>query len=379
MEIRTDPMDAALDAVRLAQFDMLDIARRAQGHALGVLGLSATESPYDVTASGPYWRLRDYGNHGATAQLLIIAAPIKRPYIWDLTPSVSAIRYCLQTGLHVCLLEWLPAGHRNGNTGLDEYADAISRCVGKISKEAGGAKPWLIGHSLGGTLAAIYSAFAPGSVGALALLGAPLCFDSDAGRFRNALVSLVPTNLTNAHPLPGSLLSHASMLASPDTFIWSRFVDAIRSLNDRQALDIHARIERWALDEAPLPGKSVHEIIEWLYRENRFRHGTLTIKGTRVGPSTLTVPTLAVVNTADEVAPLSSIAPFAAAMTDRHFQIIEYSGEVGICLQHLGILVGRDARARIWPQIIAWFNDCNSTSYARSDEVGAPDFTASLS
>jgi len=29
-------------------------------------------------------------------------------------------------------------------------------------------------------------------------------------------------------------------------------------------------VERWALDEVPLPGKLVHQIVEWLYRENRF-------------------------------------------------------------------------------------------------------------
>jgi polyhydroxyalkanoate synthase len=360
MESRTSPVDAALYAMYRAQFGMLDIARRTQGHALGALGLNPTECPYDVTASGPYWRLRDYGR-GATAQLLIVAAPIKRPYIWDLTPSVSAISYCLQAGHRVCLIEWLPASDRNGSNGLDEYADAISRCVARISEEAGGAKPLLIGHSLGGTLAAIYSALAPGSVGALALLGAPLCFDSNAGRFRDALVSLVPPTLSEANLFPGSLLSQASALASPDTFIWSRFVDAVCSLNDRQALDIHARIERWALDEVPLPGRLVHEIIEWLYRENRFCKGALTIKGTLVGPSTLTVPTLAVVNAADEMAPVPSVAPFADAMSDRHLQIIEYPGEVGVCLQHLGILVGRDARIRIWPRIVAWFNECSST------------------
>jgi hypothetical protein len=37
------------------------------------------------------------------------------------------------------------------------------------------------------------------------------------------------------------------------------------------------RIERWALDEVALPGKLVHQIIEWLCRENRYFRGTLRI------------------------------------------------------------------------------------------------------
>jgi hypothetical protein len=34
--------------------------------------------------------------------------------------------------------------------------------------------------------------------------------------------------------------------------------------------------------------------------------------------------------------------------------VIAVAGERGVCLQHLGILVGRDAQAHIWPQILSW-------------------------
>jgi polyhydroxyalkanoate synthase len=35
-------------------------------------------------------------------------------------------------------------------------------------------------------------------------------------------------------------------------------------------------------------------------------------------------------------------------------RIVEYPGEIGVCLQHLGILIGRKARAQVWPEIISW-------------------------
>jgi len=182
----------------------------------------------------------------------------------------------------VHLLEWMPASHSTGNIGLDECARAISDCVVKVSAEGSGSKRFLIGHSLGGTLAAIYGALAPATIRGLVLLGAPLCFQPEQSRFRDALVSLVPSTLSDADPFPGSLLSHMSALASPHTFIWSRLMDAALSLTDHHALEIHARIERWALDEVPLPGKLVYQIIEWLYRENRLCRGTLQIGDTLV-------------------------------------------------------------------------------------------------
>jgi poly[(R)-3-hydroxyalkanoate] polymerase subunit PhaC len=239
--------------------------------------------------------------------------------------------------LHVYLLEWLPASQTTGKNGLTEYAKAISECVARISSQGRGLKPFLIGHSLGGTLAAIFGALASETIRGLVLLGAPLCFRPSTSRFRDALISLVPSGLTDAGPFPGSLLSHMSALASPDTFIWSRLADAALSVTDKHALEIHARVERWALDEVPLPGKLVHEIIEWLYRQDRFCRGDLTIGEAHIGPFTLSAPTLAVANTADEVAPLGSVKPFLDATPKGDARIIEYSGEVGVCLQHLGI------------------------------------------
>jgi polyhydroxyalkanoate synthase subunit PhaC len=350
----------ALNALHRAQFDASDIIRRAQGDVVGAFGLDPQESPHQIITSRAHWRLRDYGGDDRSRSLLIIAAPIKRPYIWDLAPSISAIRFCLHQGLYVQLLEWMPATPNAGNCGLDEYVLAISEAVAAVTSAAQGAKPTLIGHSLGGTLAAIYGAFLPESIRGLVLLGAPLCFRPSENQFRDALVTLVPREISDTDPFPGSLLSHASALASPGTFIWSRLMDAAMSIADPVAIEIHARVERWALDEMPLPGKLVHQIIEWLYRENRFCSNELKIGEKFVGPSTLSVPTLAVVNTADEVAPLNSLKPFADAMA-KNVQIIEYPGELGVCLQHLGILVGRHAQAHVWPEILSWLKSQTSS------------------
>jgi polyhydroxyalkanoate synthase len=255
-----------------------------------------------------------------------VSAPIKRPYIWDIAPSVSAIRYCMRNRLHVYLLEWMPASRDIANNGLDEYGQGISECIAKITTEPRGATPFLVGHSLGGTLAAIFAASAPQSARGLVLLGAPLCFQPGTSHFRDALVSLVPSALSETDPFPGSLLSQMSALASPATFICSRLMDAAFSIADYRALDVY------------------------------FCRGILKLGKTFVGPFSLAAPTLAAVNTADDVAPLASVKPFIDAMPPGKGHIIEYLGEVGVCLQHLGILVGRRAHAHVWPQITSWLH-----------------------
>jgi polyhydroxyalkanoate synthase len=202
-------------------FQLIGRCRRAAKTKRAGPKASPPRSTAATTVSEDVLRERDYGGDDRSLSLLIIATPIKRAYIWDLAPFVSAVRYCIRAGLHVHLLEWMPASQPNQNNGLDEYTAAISECVARLSGEAAGTTPFLVGHSLGGTLAAIFTAWAPASIRGLILLGAPLCFEPATSRFRDALVSLIPPVLPDGDPFPGSLLSFIATLASPGTFIWS--------------------------------------------------------------------------------------------------------------------------------------------------------------
>ena len=141
-----------------------------------------------------------------------------------------------------------------------------------------------MGHSLGGTFAAIFGTLAPETIRGLMLLGAPLCFRPGISRFRDALVAMAPSNLAEMEVVPGSLLSQLSAWASPETFVRSRLLDATVSSAEPAGRAIHARIERWALDEGPLPARHVHEIPQWLYREDRLCRGTLSIRDRIAGP-----------------------------------------------------------------------------------------------
>src|SRR3974390_1477056 len=205
---------AAAAALRHLQFTAVDTFRRMQGDALASLGFGPIESPYRVIESGSHWRLRDYGATDRSRSVLIVAAPIKRPYIWDLKPAVMPIRYCLGAGLGVYLLEWLPAARETCRVGIAACAQAISASLAAIGAAAASPgptqKPVLMGHSLGGTLAAIHAANAPGTIGGLVLLSSPLCFRPDQSAFRDALVSLVPAPISDSEPYPGSILSHMS-------------------------------------------------------------------------------------------------------------------------------------------------------------------------
>lgn len=95
---------------------------------------------------------------------------------------------------------------------------------------------------------------------------------------------MAPSNLAEMEVVPGSLLSQLSAWASPETFVWSRLLDRAVSSADRVARAVHAQLERWALDEFPLPARLVHEILQWLYREDHLGQGSLSIRDRIAGP-----------------------------------------------------------------------------------------------
>jgi polyhydroxyalkanoate synthase len=282
----------------------------------------------------------------------VVAAPIKRPYIWDMSPSASAIGYCLEQGFRVHLVEWAPASIETTDRGLEDYLGAANECIASVAQRHG--KPLLIGHSLGGTLAAICCASEPDAARGAVLLSAPVCFAPGTSRFRDALVSIVPRDVWDAQPFSGSMLSHMSALASPETFVWARLSDALLSMMDPEARARHACVERWALDEMPLPGKLVGQLVNWLYRDDQFQRGLLRLAGKTLTPASISVPVLAVVNRMDDVAPSASVKPFLDRLPASKAQLIEHDGEIGVGLQHLAILVGPQARALVWPRIVAW-------------------------
>jgi len=341
-----------MDRIYRPEFLAIDVARQIRAKILGASGFRPQEHSYQISAKGPRWRLRDYGG-GVRGSLLVVSAPIKRPYIWDLAPSFSALGYCLDQCFRVHLLEWTPPQLGDEATGLDDCVEAIGGAVDVVTAAANGRAPILLGHSLGGTLAAIFAAFASASVAGLVLLGAPVCFSAGAGPFRDAVVRLVGPAPEADELVPGSFLSQMSALASPATFIWSRLADATMSLAKAQAFETHLRVEHWALDEVPLPGKLMRQVRDWLYRDDRLCRGALPIRGRTVGPEDLATPTLAVVDAADDVAPRSAMEPFLQA-SSAPSDVLEYPGEAGVPLQHLAVLIGPEARRTLWPEIIAW-------------------------
>jgi len=342
-------------------FHQFDRIRRRQGRLLDMLGLVPAETPARVVLSAPAFTLKAYGDTGdGEPPLLIVPAPIKRAYIWDLLPRVSVVRQCLRHGFPVYLMQWeQPLSEQFGAGGLAAYADRyISTCLDAIEAELGARRAYLAGHSLGGTLAAIFAALHPERVRGLVLLAAPLRFGPEGGSFGPLIAAAPPARLVTAlfSNVPGTFLNTVGMLASPAGFLGARWADLFGSMPDVQALQTHLLVERWTLDELPLARQLFEDVVELLFRENRFMAGTLTLGGRNVAPAAVDAPILSVIDAGSDLVPPSAVLPFHDAVGSADKRVLWYKGDIGVALQHVGMLVGRRAHRHVWPKIMQWMH-----------------------
>ncbi|MFL6624764.1 MAG: alpha/beta fold hydrolase [Sulfurifustis sp.] len=337
-----------------------DHARRIQGAFMDRLGFGPETTPSRVVGTWRTARLLAYQPARRDAPVvLLLPAPIKAAYIWDLAADVSVVRRCLAEGMQVYMVEWQRPQPDDEAMGLAEYADSlVLSCVDAIAAETGGSQVCMAGHSLGGTLAAIFASLHADRLTGLVELEGPMHF-SETGVLESAvLATSSASEITDAlGNVPGSFLNVASRWADPVTFEWEPRVDAFTSGASSDAIRNYWRVIRWALDEMPMPRRLFEDIIDGLYRENRFARDRLQL-GRRVAhPKAITVPILAVADPRSRVVPWTSVEAYRDHTGSAEVQLLEYIGDVGVVLQHVGILIGERAHKMLWPQIGRWIHE----------------------
>ena len=352
----------SLGAFGVQALKNMDRSRQARGSMLDRAGYGPRQTPSTILHAEPGLNVRRYGDAGDGPSMLIVPAPIKRSYIWDLAPEVSVVRRWLERGYRVYLAEWVPVPDSHEHFGLNDYGDRLLVAARRaIEADGGDPRPIVAGHSLGGILAAIHSALYPDAVRATIVLESPLHVDDGSCCF-TPLVRATPDArqiATTFRQVPGVFLNMMSALAEPQAFGWERMTDRWMALADpdRRAFATHMRVERWTHDEFPLPGRLFTQIVEALYRGDQLMRGTLQVGGRTVGPDDVRAPLASVMDPRSKVIPPQAVEPFHAAAGSDDKLLLRYGGDVGVNLQHVGVLVGRNAHATLWPALFDWLDD----------------------
>jgi hypothetical protein len=120
----------------------VDAWRRAAGAWLDVLGFGPIETPARVVRARPGAELLAYAEpRGGGPIVLLVPAPIKRAYIWDLVPAAGVVRRCLERRLRPYVVRWTAPGLAGRGFGLADYADRLlEEAMTAIEAETGGRR-----------------------------------------------------------------------------------------------------------------------------------------------------------------------------------------------------------------------------------------------
>lgn len=282
-------------------------------------------------------RLRDYGARGGGGRpVILVPSLINPPFILDLAPDVSLVKWLATQGLRPYLLDWgspLPA-----DRDLDITAHVAQRLLPLIARFE--QPPILIGYCLGGTMT--LAAACATRVAGVALIAAPWHFDGFGDAARAAIAELWRTAQPTCEKLglvPMEVLQAGFWRLDPAKTI-AKYEAFGRMVPDSRAAAAFVALEDWANAGAPLPYAAGRQLFEDFLGADLTGTGGWRVAGTSVTPQALDCPAIEFVSLNDRIVPAAS----AANLPDRH--------DLGA--GHVGMIVGRGARTQLWDPLMDW-------------------------
>ncbi len=296
--------------------------------------------------------------------VLIVYALINKPYILDLTPQRSVVRKLLDAGFNVYMLRWGDATIAD-QFSLDSYIDIfLYDFVEDVKSDANVDKVTILGYCMGGGMSAIYTALYPENVRNIIFLASTLYFEKEVG----GLVTLSDKRFFNPEEVvapfgyvPSWFLTERFKILEPwDNYV-GKYINLFLNAEDENFVDDFFRMERWIHDGVNVaPGAYVRYNQE-LYQSNSLAEGKLYIKGKRVDPKRITMPTAAIVGLRDHLAPPECTLKFLDRIGSKDKAV--FKADVG----HVGLVVSRRGMA-LWDDVAKWLSQ-RSGELKRTKEI----------
>lgn len=300
-------------------------------------------------------RLRDFGAVAEAARpdgppILVVPSLINRPYILDLVPGRSLLRWLAGQGFRPLLVDWGEPGPGEMEFDLDAYG--VRRLVPALSmaREIAKRPVPVIGYCMGGTLAVGLAARVPEDVGALVTIGAPWDFSANVG-IAGALRSLIRSRgACRAETLLESMGEAFGLVPVPFLQTLFALVNPMQAAMKFQKLarldargpaaELFVALEDWLADGVPMPAGAARDLLVGWQIRNITGTGDWAFLGCRVVPERIRAPALVVCGETDSIAPPPLARPLAAALPG--------AAVLTAGTGHVGMIVGSEARSAVW-------------------------------
>lgn len=333
--------------------------RKAWAFALRPPKVEVGQTPADVILHEGRMRLLHYRcPPGVSAEnrppVLCVYALINKPYIMDLQPGLSVVESLLARGLDVYLIDWGTPNELDKDLTLNDYVNGyVAHAVEAAKRESGEEKVHILGYCMGGTFSAMYTALNPENVRTLALMAAPLDFETtssylnvwahapgfDAWKIARTF-GLIPPDFFNS----------AFGMLDPLRTSYLKFKDLLERLDDRPFVENFLRMERWTNDGIPMAGPTYAEFIDKGYQRNLLIKGAWALDGDerKIDLKNLSMPLATIVGLKDNLVPAESTERVLGYVSSKDTTKFQFPGG------HIGLSVSRRAHGELWPRYADW-------------------------
>jgi polyhydroxyalkanoate synthase len=300
--------------------------------------------------------------------LLVIYAQINRFHILDLNPSKSIVRTLLNNGIDVYLLDWGYPDKKDNDLTLKDYVDYIDDAVNTIiqSRSSASSSPpikiSILGYCWGGITSLIYTAINQKNIiDKLILMATPIDFSKD-----NTTVSMWTKSIdtdkiidTFGH-FDGYFLDFVFNMRNPAKFIFGKYFNLWKHLENKEFLDIFFDVEKWLHDTPPIPGELYKKIVNECYRDNLLITGNMKLENQKpakegndnndnlININRITIPVLSIIAEKDDlVSPISSLA-INNYISSKETETFTHPGG------HVSLCISDQAHKELWPKVADW-------------------------
>ena len=238
--------------------------------------------------------------------VLVVPPPIGRFYFLDLRPGRSFVEYAVSRGLQVFMLSWRNPGPEQADWDLDDYAQRVLSAIDTAREVTGRPDVDIIGFCAGGimTTTVLNHLAATGDDRVASASYAVTLHDfsvpAPIGAFSSPrLLTLARWNSRRAGVISARNMGAVFTWMRPNELVWNYWVNNYLMGNPPPAFDILA----WNADGTNLPAALHRQFLEIFEKNVLCQPGRMTVLGTPVDLSRITVPAYVTGGVTDHLTP----------------------------------------------------------------------------
>ncbi|WP_433785944.1 PHA/PHB synthase family protein [Actinomycetospora sp. CA-101289] len=245
------------------------------------------------------------------APLLLVPQMINKYYIADLAPGKSLLEYAVARGQQVFAISWRNPDGRHADWDLDTYADAVLTALDAVEDVTGSSSTQLMGLCAGGTLSAMVLGHlaATGRQDRIAglVLSVTVLDWAEAGTHgafldRFTAAAAMAESSRKGYLDGGGLAAMFSFLR-PTDMIWNFWINNYLLGQDPPAWDVLY----WNQDQTNMPAALHRDFVQMGLENPLTRPGAITVLGTPIDLSAVTVDSYLVGAVDDHIAPWRNV------------------------------------------------------------------------